>query len=111
MTVAASLVGNPTVFGNKKVRILDLTFTSTYPNEGEPLSASTLGFPNAVELVILDGAPVATDGETALVAKYDYTNSKVLFFEGSTAGTALTEKTASEAYPTDTIVRAVAIGH
>jgi hypothetical protein len=111
MSVAVSRVGNPTVFGDKKVTIADLTFTSTYPDEGEPLSASSLGFPNAVQFVLFDGAIVAADGETSLVPKYDYTNSKVLCYEGSAAGTALTEKTASEAYPTNATVRVVAFGH
>lgn len=111
MSVAVSQVGNNDVLGAKHLKVVDLTFTSTYPDEGEPLSAVTLGFPNAVSLVVFDGSPIAGDGETALVVKYDYANSKVLFYEGSAAGTALTEKTASEAYPTNTVVRALVVGH
>lgn len=110
MAVAFTRVGNPTVFGDKKVVIGDLTFTSTYPDEGEPYTAALFGFPNSVEFIVVGSSPAAADGETGLVANVDYTNLKIQFYEGSAAGTALTEKTASEAYPANTTVRVLVVG-
>jgi hypothetical protein len=41
---------------------------------------------------------------------YDQANSKLTFYEGSAAGTALSEKTNSEAYPTGCFIDVTAVG-
>lgn len=109
MAVAVVAVERPTVFGDRRVRILDLTFSGNYPDEGEPLTAAALGF-TRVDSVMFDGAIIAADGETALIPKYNYAASTVLMYEGSAAGTAFTEKTAAEAYPAGATGRAIVIG-
>lgn len=109
MAVTVTAVERPTVFGDRRVRIVDLTFSGNYATGGEALSAASLGFAR-VDLVALEGAAVASDLATALVAKYNYATSKVAFYEGSAAGTALTEKTNAEAYPAGCVVRAMVVG-
>lgn len=112
MSVAVTRVGNRTVLGDKHAVIVDLVFTSTYPDEGEPLTAAqVLGVSatagGTVTLCIFDGIAPAADGETAVAVSYDYAAQKVRFFESAATGLALLEKTAAEAYPTSTTVRAL----
>lgn len=109
MAVVVTNVERPTVFGDRRVRILDLTFSGNYPDEGEPLTAASLGF-TRIDSVMFDGVVIAADGETALLPKYNYSASTVLMYEGSAAGTAFTEKTAAEAYPAGATARVVVVG-
>lgn len=110
MAVSFTRVGNPTVFGNKKVLLGDFTFSGNYPDEGETVAASTVGFANAIEAIFFDGVAIAADGETAVGLKYDYTSGKIITYESAAAGTALGEKTAAEAYPAGLNARALVIG-
>lgn len=112
MAVTATRVGNPTVFGDKKVGIFSLVFTGTYPDEGEAVTPATFGYSNDIELVLISGGVgYAADIETAVAVGYDHAADKFVFYEGSAAGTAFTEKTPAEAYPTNTTLRALVIGH
>lgn len=110
MAVALTQVGRNTVFGDKRIRIYDLTFSGNYATGGEALTAATLGFTN-VDIVLLEPVAKASDEATAVVIGYDYTASKVVAYEGSTAGTALSEKTNAEAWPTGAYARVLVIGH
>jgi hypothetical protein len=96
--------------GNKRVRIYDAVFSGNYATGGEALSARTLGF-KKVEMVEFSGAAVSTDVATANPVAYDFTNSKVLFYEGAGSGAAIGEKTDAEAYPTGSHVRIKATGY
>ncbi len=55
--------------------------------------------------------PRAADLVTANPIAYTHSTGKITFYEGSAAGTALTEKTDAEAYPTGSAVRVTFIGH
>lgn len=85
-----------------------LSFSGNYPDEGEALLPGDFAVA-ALEDVIPCGLAVAGDEETALGVAWDRATGKLTVFEGSAAGTALTEKTAAEAYPAaayvDVIVR------
>lgn len=111
MAVTATAVAQAnTTWGNKKVRVYDLAFSGNYATGGESLPASKFKL-KKLEQIFFHGHPAAADEATANSVHYDYTASKVVFYEGSSAGTALSEKTNAEAYPTGTKVRVTAIGY
>ena len=56
-------------FGNKRVRTVDIAFDSSYPTNGEALTASDLGL-SVVDLVI-------PSPKSGYVFEYDYANSKI----------------------------------
>ena len=86
-----------------------ITFSGNYPDEGEPLVAADFGLAQ-IRDVIVHGLVRAADGETAIPADYDRATGKLVTYEGSAAGTALTEKTAAEAYPTGAFAEVTVIG-
>lgn len=80
MAVSATKVaGTSTIFGNKRVRVYDVTFDSSYPTGGEPLAASALGL-RKIQFAI---CTVKAVGGTVNVANvhYDRANSKLLVFD------------------------------
>ena len=69
------------VAGNKRHRVCDVTFDSSYADNGESLTAADVGL-NKVEQVVGSIAR-HSDGSKAIVVSYDYTNSKLLAFLGA----------------------------
>jgi hypothetical protein len=112
MAVSAAVIsGSPdTIWGNKDVRPRRLTFSSNYATGGEAITASTFGLKKLEQLLLQGGVAAASDKATAIPVFYDQANSKLTFYEGSAAGTALSEKTNAEAYPTGCFLDVVAIG-
>ena len=91
LTIANDKTAN-TVWGNKKVRVFDITFDSSYPTGGESLTASDLGF-KKIEQFIPHGPAVDSDGTggtNAAPVHYDYSTSKLQAFQqedpGATGG-------------------------
>lgn len=109
MAVAVTNIERPTVFGDRRVRIVNLVFSGNYATGGEALSAAALGF-SRVDAILFDGPAVAADLATANPVKYDHATGKVAFYESAATGLALLEKTNAEAYPTGSNVRALVIG-
>lgn len=68
MALTASLKQR-SVFGDKQVRFVDVTFDSSYPTGGETLAASLVDL-NKIEFVL--AAPAA-----GLVFEYDHANDKL----------------------------------
>lgn len=68
-----------TVFGNKRAVVAEITFDSSYPTGGEPLTAAQLGLAS-VDAVF----PAAAVNSTplALGVRYDKANAKLLAFYG-----------------------------
>lgn len=99
------------VEGNKRSRVLDLVFSGNYATGGEAFSASTAGLRGMSEVVIHGGVAAASDLATAVPVFYNHATSKFTFYEGSSAGTALSEKTNSEAYPTGCKCRVTVRGY
>jgi hypothetical protein len=105
------VTGASTVWGNKRARVRDLVFSSNYATGGESVVASDVNLKTIEQVVIHGGVAAASDLATAIPVFYDYTTSKFTFYEGSAAGTALSEKTNAEAYPTGCKLRATFIGY
>lgn len=67
-----------TVVGNKRLKIYDVTFDSSYATGGESLTASDVGL-RKVEHVAGSNLAVSST-PTAYFTSYDYTNAKLLAF-------------------------------
>ena len=106
MAVAASkpstisAVSDTIALGNRKMRTRRLTFSGNYATGGETIAASLFGFRKIEQLITPGGMAMASALSTGIPCGWDAANSKLVFFEGSAAGTALSEKTNAEAYPT-----------
>lgn len=110
MAIAITPVtGASGVQGNKRVRVLDLVFSGNYATGGESFTASDAGL-KVIDFVDAYGVAVASDLATAIPVFYNHATSKFTFYEGSAAGTALSEKTNGEVYPTGCKLRVRAIG-
>ena len=75
--------------GNKRHRVYDVTFDSSYPTGGESLTASDVNL-RKIEQLIVHGPSTATrGGTTGALPTYDYTNAKLqLFWARATDGNA-----------------------
>lgn len=112
MAVAATRVAGAThVEGNRKNVVLDLVFSGNYATGGESFTASNAGLRVIEEVRAHGGVAVASDLATAIPIFYNHPTSKFTFYEGSSAGTALSEKTNAEAYPTGCKVRVTVVGY
>ena len=86
-----------TNFGDKRVRVYDVTFDSSYPTGGESLTPADVGL-KIIHTV--QGSPARNaDGPLAHPIVYDYANSKLLAhqFDGSALSTQAFEEVAAGA--------------
>mgnify|MGYP001004344528 FL=1 len=97
--------------GNKRHRVYDVTFDSSYPTGGESLTASDVNLRKIEQLIVHGPATATRGGTTGVLATYDYTNAKLQAFWGN-AGTAsvLPEVTNTTDIATQ-ICRITAIGY
>lgn len=86
--------------GPPREYVYDLVFSGNYATGGEAWAASDAQLRALTEVIIHGGVAVASDLATAIPIFYNFATSKFTFYEGSAAGTALSEKTNAEAYPT-----------
>lgn len=111
-TLTATPVGNPTVFGDKHVRVVDVTFTGNYRTGGVALTPADVGLPNAIEFVLVGGGVAPASAlSTGNGVYYDHANDAFVMFENGASGAALAEKTDNEAVPTGQVLRCVVFGH
>jgi len=75
-----------TVFGNKRVRIFDCDFDSSYPTGGEVLLPGTIGLSTIDVFLVEDG--------TAYTFKYNRTTKKLLAYSSGVEVTAATDLSA-----------------
>lgn len=76
MAVTATKVRHDDVHGNQRCTVTDVTFDSSYPTGGEPLTAADLGLREVQSAVATIKTPTAA--ATAIVsAVYDIANSKL----------------------------------
>ena len=112
MAVAITKVtGADYVAGNKKVKVRDLVFSGNYATGGESVTAANVGLRKIQQVIPHGGVSAAGDLATAIPTYYDHGTSKFTFYEGSAAGTALSEKTNAEAYPASAELRVTFIGY
>lgn len=108
--------GADSVFGNKRIRVRDVEFDSSYPTGGESLVASDVGL-EQIDVVLPNGPAGDSDGTAsvnAVVVRYDHDAEKLQAFQASVA-VAGTDEPLEEVGSTeslaDFIVRVVFIGH
>lgn len=82
LTVLPVTGEKPFVKGNRDDAVFTITFDSSYPTAGEPLTAATLGFKKLRE-VRAHGPFRNTDGTLGIVVSYDHTNAKLLAYWGN----------------------------
>ena len=112
---ATGVAGAHYVAGNKRVRVYDLVFSSTYATGGETITAASLGL-RKIEQVIPNGnLALSTDLATANPVGFKVAAAGTSFtatqYEGSAAGTAVSEKTNAEAYATGSNIRVAVVGY
>ena len=93
LTVQAVTPKSETQFvaGNKDFKHFTITFDSSYPTAGEPLTAADLGC-KVVFAVIPCGSFRNTAGTLGIQVSYDHTNAKLLaYWTGAVVSTALAE--------------------
>ena len=91
----ARVTGADRVEGNKKVKVRDVTFDSSYATGGESLTAADVGL-KKIEFVRGLVAKNST-GTLAIPLVYDFTNSKLQAYryDGASAGKASLEEAAA----------------
>lgn len=104
------------VFGNKRIKVRDIEFDSSYPTAGEGLVPSDVGL-TRIDQVLPQGPAGNSDGTastSAVVVRYDHTNEKLQAFQGdadATTGSAVLAEVGSTDSLADFHVRVTFIGH
>lgn len=98
----AKVTGADSTWGNKRVKVRDITFDSSYPTGGEPLVASDVGLKNIDFAIVTIQAVGGTVNVTSVY--YDTTNKKLIAYDETPAEVADTSTLAT------LVVRAVFFG-
>lgn len=110
----ARVSGADTTWGNKKVKVRDITFDSSYPTGGESLTAADVGL-RKIDQVIPNGTAVDSDGTGgthAVVVVYDYSTAKLQAFEGgASANAAVFDEKGSTESLANYLVRVTFVGY
>lgn len=93
--------------GNKKHRLVDLTFTGSYATGGEAVTATQVGMRRIIR--VLGIVTEAAGQTTAWNVYWDATNGKIKLFGAGTGATGLTEHAAA-AYAAATVGQLTFIG-
>src|SRR4051794_33479755 len=93
LTVAKVSPNADTVFGNKRIKIRDVTFDNSYATGGLALTAATVGL-KVIQQVLTDAGAKNAAGTSVVPIRYDYTNSKLQAYryDGASAGKAFLEE-------------------
>lgn len=110
MAVAVTVV-QTTVFGNDRVVIADLVFSSNYAAGGEAVTPASLGMSAITAVSGAGGAAPATNRATADVWGFDYATNKVLMYQTGTAADGPLNEKGAEAYITGCSIRAMFLGY
>jgi hypothetical protein len=66
--------------GQAKTRLVDITVSGNYTTGGDALTAAALG---AQKVLFFEGEVNELSSTTAIVPRYDYTNSKLKFYKAN----------------------------
>jgi hypothetical protein len=111
-TITVTPVAGPFPLGVSWARVVDVAFVDNYRTGGVALAASDIPGATAIDFVALAGGVAPASAlSTGNAISFDPVTSKFVMFEGSSAGTALSEKTDDEAVPTGQSVRALVLYH
>lgn len=104
MTVSATAVGTPHVFGDLQVRIVELAFDSSYPTGGESVTPAMLGL-NTIDFLLVEPAG-------GYSFEYVHATSLLLarWVDTSTDGAPLAEVADTTSMSGVTGIRAIAFG-
>lgn len=95
------------VWGNKKIRMADITLTGTYPTGGETLTATDFGMRQILDVI---GRSTEAAGQTTMWnVHWDRANNKMKLFGLAAGATGLTEHGAI-AYATASVAHIILIG-
>lgn len=100
-----------TVFGNLRVVIADITTTGSYRTGGIALTAAACGLSKILFVNTCGGVAPAADQATSNAVAYNHATDKFVMYEGSAAGTALSEKTDNEVVPVSQVFRVMIFGY
>ena len=97
-----------TTWGNKKIRMVDVTFTGSYATGGEALVAKDFGMR---KIHYVTGVVTEAAGQTtAWVPYWDKANAKLKMLGAGTGATGLTEHAAA-AYAASTVGHLMLVGN
>lgn len=99
---------------NKRHKVRTLVFSSNYATGGEAITPANVGLKKIEQVISHGNLATSTDLATAnpvgFVINSTGTSVTVCQYEGSAAGTALSEKTNGEAYATGSNIRVTFVG-
>lgn len=81
-----AVTGAHSVVGNKRERVYDVTFDSSYADDGESLTPSDVGL-KVIEQAIPHGAFIDAGNDNGILVRYDVAEQKLVAIWGN-AGTA-----------------------
>jgi hypothetical protein len=93
LTVTRPVSGSDGVWGNKRVKVREILFDSSYPTGGESLTAADVGL-KTIEQVLPHGPASNSDGtggNLGVPVRYDHSTSKLQAFESAGDGDSLDE--------------------
>lgn len=103
MATVAHVAGTPTVMGNKRMRVVDVTLDSSYPTGGESITATDLRL-RKVQFAICNVKAVSGTVNIAN-AYYDYANQKLKIYDETPA------EVANAADLSSCVIQVVAFGY
>lgn len=113
MAIALTRVGNPTVFGDKKVGVFDVALTGSYPAGGEIITPAACGM-QRIEFALLDSNVAEVDLTGAVLSKLDYLangNVALVQYQTGALDVDFNPKTAAEAYASVSECRLLVFGY
>lgn len=112
LTIAKLSPSGDTVWGNKRVKVRELTFDNSYPTGGESLTAADVGL-KVIEQFLPHGPASDSDGTGGGFGnpvRYDHSTSKVQAFESAGDGDSMDEVGSTNSLA-NFLVRVTIIGH
>lgn len=99
----------PQQFGQLKASLVTITFDSSYPDNGEAVTAGNFGLNKLIAVIPL-GFARSSDGSTAVNVTFDATNSKLIAYESATTGVVFPEKGDTESLA-NYVLDVIALGY
>lgn len=96
-----------TVFGNKRVVTVDVTFSASYTTGGESFTATNVGLRKIISMDT-QGA-IKSDNSAMFLVNYDATNNKLLLYAAATASATVGLKEATNGQDYSTYVARVQV--
>ena len=107
----ADVTGADSVFGNKRVKVKDITFDSAYPTGGESLVPDDVGL-TVIDAALPCGPAQVADGTTAVPVKFDGSDNTLKAYHApADAADAVLDEAANDEDLSGYSVRVVFIGH